>query len=56
MFLKKTCFSKRRTSEKVEDPDNPDSEDLTHPDVDRHHYLEEVNELTQEEWNDLLQI
>ena len=22
----------------------------------RHHYLEEVNELTQEEWNDLLQI
>ena len=24
--------------------------------VDRHHYLEEVNELTQEEWNDLLKI
>ena len=41
--------------EPTEDPDNPDSEDLTHP-VDRHHYLEEVNELTQEEWNDLLQI
>ena len=42
--------------EPTEDPGNPDSEDLTHPDVDRHHYLEEVNELTQEEWNDLLQI
>ena len=42
--------------EPTEDPDNPDSEDLTHPDVDRHHYLEEVNELTQEEWNNLLQI
>ena len=42
--------------EPIEDPNNPDSEDLTHPDVDRHHYLEEVNELTQEEWNDLLQI
>ena len=41
--------------EPTEDPDNPDSEDLTHP-VDRHHYLAEVNELTQEEWNDLLQI
>ena len=41
--------------EPTEDPDNPDSEDITHP-VDRHHYLEEVNELTQEEWNDLLQI
>ena len=27
--------------EPAEDPDNPDSEDLTHP-VDRHHYLEEV--------------
>ena len=40
----------------TEDPDNPDSEDLTHPDIDRHHYLEEVNELTQEEWNSLLQI
>ena len=24
--------------------------------VDRHHYLGEVNELTQEEWNDSLQI
>ena len=42
--------------EPTEDPDNPDSEDLTHPDIDRHHYLEEVNELTQEEWNSLLQI
>ena len=42
--------------EPTEDPDNPDSEDLTHPDVDHHHYLEEVNELTQEEWNNLLQI
>ena len=41
--------------EPTEDPDNPDSEDITHP-VDRHHYLEEVNELTQEEWNNLLQI
>ena len=41
--------------EPTEDPDNPDSEDLTHP-VDRHHYLTEVNELTQEEWNDLLKI
>ena len=41
--------------EPTEDPDNPDSEDITHP-VDRHHYLTEVNELTQEEWNDLLQI
>ena len=41
--------------EPTEDPDNPDSEDLTHP-VDRHHYLDEVNELTQEEWNDLLKI
>ena len=41
--------------EPTEDPDNPDSEDITHP-VDRHHYLEEVNELTQEEWNDLLKI
>ena len=40
----------------TEDPDNPDSMDLTQPDVDRHHYLEEVNELTQEEWNELLQI
>ena len=42
--------------EPTEDPDNPDSEDLTHPVIDRHHYLEEVNELTQEEWNSLLQI
>ena len=42
--------------EPTEDPDNPDSEDLLAPSVDRHHYLEEVNELTQEEWNDLLQI
>ena len=37
------------------DGPNPDSEDITHP-VDYHHYLAEVNELTQEEWNDLLQI
>ena len=37
------------------DGPNPDGEDITHP-VDRHHYLEEVNELTQEEWNDLLKI
>ena len=42
--------------EPTEDPNNPDSMDRTHPTVDRHHYLEEVNELTQEEWNDLLQI
>ena len=60
--------------EPTEDPDNPDSIDLTHPCVDHHHYLEEVytdtqptlsqvdaipirtNGLTQEEWNDLLQI
>ena len=41
--------------EPIEDPDNPDSMDLTHY-VDRHHYLEEVNELTQGEWNDLLKI
>ena len=34
------------------DGPNPDCDDG----VDRHHYLEEVNELTQEEWNDLLQI
>ena len=34
------------------DGPNPDVNDG----VDRHHYLEEVNELTQEEWNDLLQI
>ena len=38
-----------------EPTEDPDSEDLTHP-VDRHHYMAEVNELTQEEWNDLLQI
>ena len=31
---------------------NPDTDDG----IDRHHYLEEVNELTQEEWNKLLQI
>ena len=42
--------------EPTEDPNNPDSLDLIHPTVDRHHYLEEVNELTQEEWNNLLQI
>ena len=41
-------------SEPADGP-NPDGEDITHP-VDRHHYLEEVNELTQEEWNDLLKI
>ena len=34
------------------DGPNPDFDDG----VDHHHYLEEVNELTQEEWNDLLQI
>ena len=34
------------------DGPNPDYDDG----VDRHHYLEEVNELTQEEWNNLLQI
>ena len=34
------------------DGPNPDLDDG----VDRHHYLGEVNELTQEEWNDLLQI
>ena len=33
------------------DGPNPDVNDG----VDRHHYLEEVNELTQEEWNSLLQ-
>ena len=33
------------------DGPNPDFDDG----VDRHHYLEEVNELTQEEWNNLLQ-
>ena len=37
------------------DGPNPDGEDITHP-VDYHHYLTEVNELTQEEWNDLLKI
>ena len=34
------------------DGPNPDVNDG----VDRHHYLEEVNGLTQEEWNDLLKI
>ena len=34
------------------DGPNPDGDDG----VDRHHYLAEVNELTQEEWNSLLQI
>ena len=34
------------------DGPNPDTDDG----VDRHHYLEEVNELTQGERNDLLQI
>ena len=34
------------------DGPNPDTDDG----VDRHHYLEEVNELTQEEWDSLLQI
>ena len=38
-------------SEPADGP-NPDTDDG----VDRHHYLEEVNELTQEEWNDLLKI
>ena len=38
-------------SEPADGP-NPDYDDG----VDRHHYLEEVNELTQEEWNSLLQI
>ena len=33
------------------DGPNPDTDDG----IDRHHYLEEVNELTQEEWNSLLQ-
>ena len=42
--------------EPTEDPDNPDSMNLSHPCVDHHHYLAEVNELTQEEWNKLLQI
>ena len=37
------------------DGPNPDGEDITHP-VDYHHYLGEVNELTQEEWDDLLKI
>ena len=32
--------------EPTEDPDNPDSEDITHP-VGRHHYLEEVYTDTQ---------
>ena len=34
------------------DGPNPDTDDG----IDRHHYLAEVNELTQEEWNDLLKI
>ena len=34
------------------DGPNPDTDDG----VDYHHYLAEVNELTQEEWNDLVQI
>ena len=34
------------------DGPNPDTDDG----IDRHHYLGEVNELTQEEWNDLLKI
>ena len=34
------------------DGPNPDVNDG----IDRHHYLAEVNELTQEEWNDLLKI
>ena len=34
------------------DGPNPDFDDG----VDRHHYLTEVNKLTQEEWNDLLKI
>ena len=34
------------------DGPNPDTDDG----VDRHHYLAEVNELTQEEWNNLLKI
>ena len=38
-------------SEPADGP-NPDFDDG----VDRHHYLAEVNELTQEEWNDLLKI
>ena len=38
-------------SEPADGP-NPDTDDG----VDRHHYLAEVNELTQEEWNDLLKI
>ena len=38
-------------SEPADGP-NPDTDDG----IDRHHYLTEVNELTQEEWNDLLKI
>ena len=38
-------------SEPADGP-NPDTDDG----IDRHHYLAEVNELTQEEWNDLLKI
>ena len=36
----------------IADGPNPDTDDG----VDYHHYLAEVNELTQEEWNDLLKI
>ena len=36
----------------IADGPNPDTDDG----IDRHHYLTEVNELTQEEWNDLLKI
>ena len=36
----------------IADGPNPDFDDG----VDRHHYLDEVNELTQDEWNDLLRI
>ena len=36
----------------IADGPNPDTDDG----IDRHHYLAEVNELTQEEWNDLLKI
>ena len=36
----------------IADGPNPDFDDG----VDRHHYLNKVNELTQDEWNDLLRI
>ena len=36
----------------IADGPNPDTDDG----VDYHHYLAEVNELTQEEWNDIVQI